>query len=78
MFAPEDACDNVHSQSRRMFMVSPEPGFWIHAVSFNIILKYLCSVLPFRVDSVCVDVFVIVLLPLVRRASKDATRPSLG
>ncbi|KAI0246709.1 hypothetical protein BJV78DRAFT_1348660 [Lactifluus subvellereus] len=31
MFVPEDACDNVHSQSRRMLMVSPEPGFWIHA-----------------------------------------------
>ena len=29
---PEDACDNVHSQSRRMIMVSPEPGFWIHTV----------------------------------------------
>jgi First Longin domain of INTU, CCZ1 and HPS4 len=35
MFAPEDTCDNVHSQSRRMLMVSPEPGFWIHAVSFK-------------------------------------------
>jgi hypothetical protein len=33
MFVPEDTCDNVHSQSRRMLMVSPEPGFWIHAVS---------------------------------------------
>jgi hypothetical protein len=32
MFVPEDACDNVHSQSRRMLMVSPEPGFWIHTV----------------------------------------------
>ncbi|KAI0272602.1 hypothetical protein BC834DRAFT_817474 [Gloeopeniophorella convolvens] len=31
MFVSDDACDNVHSQSRRMFMVSPEPGFWIHA-----------------------------------------------
>ncbi|KAF8498519.1 hypothetical protein F5888DRAFT_1794065 [Russula emetica] len=31
MFVPEDTCDNVHSQSRRMLMVSPEPGFWIHA-----------------------------------------------
>jgi hypothetical protein len=35
MFVPEDTCDNVHSQSRRMLMVSPEPGFWIHAVSLN-------------------------------------------
>lgn len=34
MFVSEDACDNVHSQSRRMLMVSPEPGFWIHTVSF--------------------------------------------
>jgi hypothetical protein len=33
MFVPEDACDNVHSQSRRMIMVSPEPAFWIHTVS---------------------------------------------
>lgn len=31
MFVPEDTCDNVHSQSRRMLMVSPEPSFWIHA-----------------------------------------------
>ncbi|KAI0065547.1 hypothetical protein BV25DRAFT_1880490 [Artomyces pyxidatus] len=31
MFSPDDVCDNVHSQSRRMLMVSPEPGFWIHA-----------------------------------------------
>ncbi|KAH9995037.1 hypothetical protein BJV77DRAFT_1097464 [Russula vinacea] len=31
MFVPEDTCDNVHSQSRRMLMVSPEPGFWVHA-----------------------------------------------
>ncbi|KAH9967124.1 hypothetical protein BC827DRAFT_1171687 [Russula dissimulans] len=31
MFASEDVCDNVHSHSRRMLMVSPEPGFWIHA-----------------------------------------------
>ncbi|KAH9978321.1 hypothetical protein BJV74DRAFT_859937 [Russula compacta] len=31
MFVSGDACDNVHSQSRRMIMVSPEPGFWIHA-----------------------------------------------
>lgn len=35
MFVPEDTCDNVHSLSRRMLMVSPEPGFWIHAVRFN-------------------------------------------
>lgn len=33
MFSPEDACSNVHSQCRRMIMVSPEPDFWIHAVS---------------------------------------------
>ncbi|KAH9074759.1 hypothetical protein EDB83DRAFT_2353141 [Lactarius deliciosus] len=36
LFVSEDTCDNVHSHSRRMLMVSPEPGFWIHAVSkFN-------------------------------------------
>ncbi|KAI0047223.1 hypothetical protein FA95DRAFT_1559283 [Auriscalpium vulgare] len=31
MLAPEDVCENVHSQSRRMVMLSPEPGFWMHA-----------------------------------------------
>ncbi|KAH9167466.1 hypothetical protein EDB89DRAFT_2115562 [Lactarius sanguifluus] len=31
LFVSEDTCDNVHSHSRRMLMVSPEPGFWIHA-----------------------------------------------
>lgn len=33
MFNGEDVCENVHSQSRRMVMLSPEPDFWIHAVS---------------------------------------------
>lgn len=52
MFVPEDTCDNVHSQSRRMLMVSPEPGFWVHAVSFNIYT--LSGTLPplFRVDGI--------------------------
>lgn len=31
MFNANDACNSVHSQSRRMVMVSPEPDFWIHA-----------------------------------------------
>ncbi|EMD38908.1 hypothetical protein CERSUDRAFT_104200 [Gelatoporia subvermispora B] len=31
MFNVEDSCENVHSQSRRMIMVSPEPNYWIHA-----------------------------------------------
>ncbi|EIM86915.1 uncharacterized protein STEHIDRAFT_168790 [Stereum hirsutum FP-91666 SS1] len=31
MFAQEEACENVHSQSRRMIMLCPEPNFWIHA-----------------------------------------------
>ncbi|KAJ7250515.1 hypothetical protein B0H12DRAFT_664091 [Mycena haematopus] len=31
MFNSDDACDNVHSQTKRMTMVSPEPDFWIHA-----------------------------------------------
>ena len=60
MFVPEDTCDNVHSQSRRMLMVSPEPGFWIHAVSFLILSFYVIRGLfpPFypRVDSNCADV----------------------
>ena len=33
MFNAEDTCESTHSQSRRMIMVSPEPNFWIHAVS---------------------------------------------
>ncbi|KAF7326912.1 hypothetical protein MVEN_02585100 [Mycena venus] len=31
MFNADDACNNVHSQTKRMVMVSPEPDFWIHA-----------------------------------------------
>ncbi|KAI0923963.1 hypothetical protein AcW1_006762 [Taiwanofungus camphoratus] len=31
MFNVEEPCENVHSQSRRMIMVSPEPNYWIHA-----------------------------------------------
>ncbi|KAF7370296.1 hypothetical protein MSAN_00660900 [Mycena sanguinolenta] len=31
MFNSDDVCDNVHSQTKRMIMVSPEPDFWIHA-----------------------------------------------
>ena len=35
MFNAIDDCENVHSQSRRMIMVSPEPDFWIHAVCIH-------------------------------------------
>ncbi|KAG5643791.1 hypothetical protein DXG03_009614 [Asterophora parasitica] len=31
MFNGAASCDNVHSQSKRLIMVSPEPDFWIHA-----------------------------------------------
>ncbi|KAJ3557998.1 hypothetical protein NP233_g11597 [Leucocoprinus birnbaumii] len=31
MFNAKDPLDTVHSQTRRMIMVSPEPNFWIHA-----------------------------------------------
>ncbi|KAJ7210541.1 hypothetical protein GGX14DRAFT_626007 [Mycena pura] len=31
MFNPDDPCETVHSQTKRMIMVSPEPNFWIHA-----------------------------------------------
>lgn len=31
MFSSADVCENTHSQTRRMIMVSPEPDFWIHA-----------------------------------------------
>ncbi|KAG6381597.1 hypothetical protein JVT61DRAFT_194 [Boletus reticuloceps] len=30
LFHSTDPCQNVHSQSRRMVMVSPEPNFWMH------------------------------------------------
>ncbi|KAF8887294.1 hypothetical protein BD779DRAFT_512587 [Infundibulicybe gibba] len=30
-FSPSDPCGSVHSQTRRMVMLSPEPNFWIHA-----------------------------------------------
>ena len=39
MFDGDDTCENVHSQSRRMVMVSPEPDFWIHAVSMIVQLR---------------------------------------
>ncbi|KIJ65707.1 hypothetical protein HYDPIDRAFT_88594 [Hydnomerulius pinastri MD-312] len=31
IFHSTDLCQNVHSQTRRMIMLSPEPNFWIHA-----------------------------------------------
>ncbi|KAH9941515.1 hypothetical protein B0H21DRAFT_780155 [Amylocystis lapponica] len=31
MFNADEQCENVHSQTRRMIMVSPEPNYWIHA-----------------------------------------------
>lgn len=31
IFHPTNSCHNVHSQSRRMIMINPEPDFWIHA-----------------------------------------------
>ncbi|TDL23594.1 hypothetical protein BD410DRAFT_786836, partial [Rickenella mellea] len=31
MFASHPACESVHSQTRRMIMVSPEQDFWMHA-----------------------------------------------
>ncbi|KAG6811705.1 hypothetical protein H0H92_006212 [Tricholoma furcatifolium] len=31
IFNGADMCNNVHSQSKRLIMVSPEPNFWIHA-----------------------------------------------
>jgi hypothetical protein len=32
MFSTDEGTSNVHSQMKRMIMVSPEPNFWIHAV----------------------------------------------
>lgn len=37
MFNAGVPCENVHSQARRMIMLSPEPNFWIHAVSTMIL-----------------------------------------
>jgi len=69
---PEDGCDNIHSQSRRMIMVSPEPGFWIHTVSYCntcFVLRALYpSFLPFFARILVADLMVI-----VHRAGKDAT-----
>ncbi|KAJ8518334.1 hypothetical protein ONZ45_g4607 [Pleurotus djamor] len=31
MFNSNEACNSIHSQTRRMVMFSPEPDFWIHA-----------------------------------------------
>ncbi|PPQ64779.1 hypothetical protein CVT24_007865 [Panaeolus cyanescens] len=31
LFNEDEPCSSVHSQSKRLVMVSPEPGFWIHA-----------------------------------------------
>ncbi|KAF7969685.1 hypothetical protein HWV62_26196 [Athelia sp. TMB] len=31
MFSPTEPCNDIHSQSKRMVMLSPEPNFWIHA-----------------------------------------------
>ena len=33
MFSAGVPCETVHSQGRRMVMFSPEPNFWMHAVS---------------------------------------------
>ncbi|KAF7308281.1 hypothetical protein HMN09_00676100 [Mycena chlorophos] len=31
VFNADEPCNNVHSQTKRLIMVSPEPDFWIHA-----------------------------------------------
>ncbi|KAG8927118.1 hypothetical protein FRC02_008444 [Tulasnella sp. 418] len=31
MFTSEPGCDSIHSQRKRMIMISPEPNYWIHA-----------------------------------------------
>jgi hypothetical protein len=33
MFSADEGCSNIHSQARRMIVISPEPDFFIHAVS---------------------------------------------
>lgn len=61
MFNPGgEPCENVHSQTRRMVMISPEPGFWIHCVSST--PSYVFSF----ADACC----------LVRRITQDSTSAS--
>lgn len=41
MFNPGgEPCENVHSHTRRMVMISPEPSFWIHVVSFALLFFF--------------------------------------
>ena len=52
MFNPGgEPCENVHSQTRRMITISPEPSFWIHAVSFAL----SCFVLFINPCNQCVE-----------------------
>lgn len=49
MFNAEVSCENVHSQTRRMVMFSPEPNFWMHAVSGF----FLCGISRYWVEQHC-------------------------
>jgi len=52
MFDAQNPLDTVHSQTRRMVMICPEPNFWIHAVSYILLekiplIKYLYGFVVF-------------------------------
>ena len=53
MFNAGVPCENVHSQARRMVMLSPEPNFWIHAVSVTYHLRMTVARCGYLVR--CVD-----------------------
>ena len=49
-FNAHEPCDNVHSQTKRMLMLSPEPDFWIHAVSARTRPRNVRSLIEQRVQ----------------------------
>lgn len=53
MFNAQSLCDSVHSQSRRMVVVSPEPNFWMHAVGCHLRMSLIASEDPWL--SQCIE-----------------------
>ena len=56
MFNAQNPLDTVHSQTRRMVMICPEPNFWIHAVSCFFIEEIFFD--RIRLDEFVVCVFI--------------------
>jgi len=56
MFDAQNPLDTVHSQTRRMVMICPEPNFWIHAVSCFFIEEIFFD--RIRLDEFVVCVFI--------------------